>query len=310
MELLNIFVPFLLFIAVGYGLVYQNILGYDGEKALESIVHWVALPLLLFKTGLIFDFDLLVEMAFPAAVVGSQLLTFALIIMVASWLFPGQITHLTLHAGNAVTSSTLLYGVPLVYLLFGEKGLSALMIINVLMQIPMVFMGTFVAEQDVKAKFWTAPFTAFFQAFINPYWLFFGVGLGLNYFNLTIPSYITDITEIGASMAVGLCLLALGSHLVIPKILSDAGEVGWIVIAKLILHPLCAWFVVSYILNMDPMLSAMVVITAALPVGGNMLRLSQAYETFILRSETSTWMSIVLSIFTIVPIVTYYLPVL
>ena len=310
MELLNVFVPFLLFIVVGFALVRAGILGYDGEKALESIVYWVALPLLLFKTGLVFDFDLFVEMAFPAAVVGSQLLTFAVIIMVASWLFPGQITHLTLHAGNAVTSSTLLYGVPLVYLLFGEKGLAALMIINVLMQIPMIFISTFIAEQEVKSRLWTAPFIAFSQAFMHPYWLFFGVGLALNYFNLYVPPYITDITEIGASMAVGLCLLALGSHLVIPKILSDAGEVGWIVISKLILHPLCAWFVVSYILNMDPMLSAMVVITAALPIGGSMLRLSKAYETFILRSETATWMSILLSIFTIIPIVNYYLPVL
>ena len=310
MELLNIFVPFLLFVAAGFALVRAGVLGYGGEQALESIVYWVALPLLLFKTGLVFDFDLFVEMAFPAAVVGAQLLTFATIIIIASWLFPGQITHLTLHAGNAVTSSTLLYGVPLVYLLFGEKGLAALMIINVLMQTPMVFISTFVAEQDVKSRIWTAPFIALFQALIHPYWALFGVGLALNYFNIHIPPYVTDITQIGAGMAVGLCLLCLGSHLMVPKILSDASEVGWIVIAKLILHPLCAWVVVSYILNMDPMLSAMVVITAALPIGGSMLRLSQAYETYILRSETATWMSIALSIFTIIPIVTYYLPVL
>ena len=54
MELLNIFVPFLLFVGVGYVLVYKGALGYGGEQALQSIVYWVALPLLLFKTGLVF----------------------------------------------------------------------------------------------------------------------------------------------------------------------------------------------------------------------------------------------------------------
>lgn len=306
-DLINVLLPFFLFVGAGYLLIRMGGLDYSGERTMGSIVHWVALPLLFLKTGVLFDFDVLVDTTFPTAIVGSQFLTFAFVILVATWFFPGKITHLTLHSAGAVGSNTLSFGVPLLYLLFGQDIMPALIIAILLMQTPIVFLTAWVGEQEIHHRTWSAPLWALWQSIANPYWAMLLVGVILNHFNTPIPVALTDIMDIGANMAVGLCLLYLGTQIVVPQTLSSAGEVGWIVLAKLILYPLCAWGVVTYVITMDPMLSALVVLTSAMPMGGVIMHLPQSYETFQLQAKTTAWMSLILSLVTMPPIIYYYI---
>lgn len=307
LDLANALLPFFLLITTGYILTRTGGINPNDEKTINTIVYWIALPLLFFKTGVIFDLDLLIDTAFPMSILGAQFLTFSFIILVATWFFPGKITHLALHTIHAVGSNTLSYGVPLLYLLFGEDILPPLVIAILLMQIPVIFLGALVAEHEVRQRLWTAPFLAFFHAILNPFWVMFAIGLLFNIFNVPMPNAVTHIMDIGSNMAVGLCLLFIGTQLMIPPTLSSAGEVGWIVLAKLIIHPLCAWIIVTYVLSMDPILSALVVITASLPVGNVFLQLSQKYGAFLLRSETASWVSLLLSFVTVPPIIYYYI---
>ena len=76
-------------------------------------------------------------------------------------------------------------------------------------------------------------------------------------------------------------------------------EIGWLVCAKLLLHPLITWWFAFYLFDLDPLFATVAVIQAALPSGVPVFVLAQHYGTFITRSSATIAISTALSVLTV-----------
>ena len=80
---------------------------------------------------------------------------------------------------------------------------------------------------------------------------------------------------------------------------SSTTEVGWLVFAKLIVHPLITWWLAYHVFELEGILPAIAVIQAALPSGVPVFVLAQQYKTFVPQSSAAIAWSTALSVLTL-----------
>jgi malonate transporter len=76
-------------------------------------------------------------------------------------------------------------------------------------------------------------------------------------------------------------------------------EIGWLVGAKLVLHPLITWWLAFHVFELSPLFATVAVVQASLPSGVPVFVLAQQYGVFISRSSAAIAISTALSVLTV-----------
>ena len=76
-------------------------------------------------------------------------------------------------------------------------------------------------------------------------------------------------------------------------------QLGYIVPAKLVLHPALMYLALSWMGDFDPIWVFTAVLLAALPTATNVFVLAQQYDTWVQRASASILVSTVLSVLTV-----------
>ncbi|MDH3412900.1 MAG: AEC family transporter, partial [Gammaproteobacteria bacterium] len=74
---------------------------------------------------------------------------------------------------------------------------------------------------------------------------------------------------------------------------------GVMTVAKLIVHPLVTWVLVTRVFEMDHLWAVVTVVVAALPTGATCFVLAQRYGVFVARTSSVTLASTLLSVITV-----------
>jgi hypothetical protein len=77
------------------------------------------------------------------------------------------------------------------------------------------------------------------------------------------------------------------------------GEVPWLVVIKLVLHPLLVWVLLSVLGDFDPMWVYAAVIMAALPPALNIFVISTQYDVGVERASACVLLGTVVSMVTL-----------
>ncbi|MNT02042.1 Membrane transport protein [compost metagenome] len=85
-------------------------------------------------------------------------------------------------------------------------------------------------------------------------------------------------------------------------------EISYIVPAKLILHPLAVWLVLSSLGRFEPVWIYSAVLLAALPTATNVFVIGQQYHVWQERASATILISTVLSVFTLTGVVYFIQP--
>jgi predicted permease len=124
-------------------------------------------------------------------------------------------------------------------------------------------------------------------------------GLAVSAVGLTVPVFIATFCDLLAA-AVGPCaLFAMGLFMVGRSFTAGLGEIGWIVLLKLIVQPAVTWWLAFRVLDMAPVWAASAVILAALPTGALVFVLAQQYNLYVQRSTAAIMISTVVSLATL-----------
>jgi len=94
-------------------------------------------------------------------------------------------------------------------------------------------------------------------------------------------------------------LFTLGAPLSQFKIGGRKAEIGIIILLKLVVHPSLAWLFAAHVFALDPLLTGIVVLAAAMPTGVNTFILAQHYGVGLQRGSSATLAGTSLSAITV-----------
>lgn len=281
----NIIAPVFALILVGYGVARTPKWNPDATRDFNNFVFYVALPTLLFgklASGKAFDG---VEPLIAAAYFGGSLIAMALIIVFSRIVFrlPGD--ELALLGMGAGFSNTVLLGLPLIVLTFGDIAvgpITTLIAFNTLLILPITTLLIEIAHgrsnQKKLVSIALAPVTALAR---NPIliaivsgalWSFTGIGLAV-----PVERFIDLI-----SGAAGPCaLFVLGASLAEYKLAGRPGETATLIGFKLVVHPVLVWLLCTQVFGLDALSTGIATMMAAIPVGATVFVVAQQYRTFV-----------------------------
>lgn len=305
--LLDVVFPVFAIILAGWLAGRFRLLGQDSTAALNGFVYFIALPALFVSTTAAAPVDAVLDWRLLAVVGGGYVLTAIPMAILARVFFSKRIGEVGLHAGAAVFANTGYMGIPLTLAAFGTAAVNP-MIATVLANLFLV-LGFAAAVLEIDKTGSTGPrvvLVAIQGIARSPLLAACLLGMAISAVGLTIPGPAQNFLDLLGSAAGPCALFAMGLFLVGQSVRRGAVEVGWISIAKLILHPLATWLIARYVLPLDPLEEAVAVLMAALPTGGLIFVLAQRYEVYVQRATAAILVSTVASVVTVTLVIQYY----
>ena len=306
----NVALPVFGIILAGYLAGRAGLLGDESSKALNGFVYYVALPALIFISMARVPVAEVLDWSFIGAFFGAQLLTFAFAVAVARIAFPGSFAELSLHGIASVFSNTGYMGLPLMLIAFGEAGALPGIISTVINGSVNIGIGIALVELDRSRSQGLLQILADVGSGVgkSPLVLAMVAGLAASWAGVALPEPAVRFFELLGAAAPPSALFAIGLFLVGQSITRGIGEVSWLTFLKLIVNPLAAWLLATFVFEMDAMWVAATVILSATPVGSTLFVLAQRYDVYVQRTAGVILLSTVLSVATVSAVMVYCLP--
>lgn len=279
--------PVFLLILVGVVAARGGLLGEQAVKALSDAAFLVFLPALLFGAIARVEFGHLSPGA-AFAYYGAGLPLFAAVLAVQ--LRRGRdAPAAVMHALGAVFANTVMLGIPVVKLAYGETGLALLLTIVAIHALVFLTLGAVVVEFGAALgagrshRGWRSLAGALLPviraSLLHPVVLPILAGLAWSASGATLPRPVDATLAMLGGAAPPLCLVLLGASLAQFGVRKALPTAAGLAALKSVVHPLAVWLVGRFVLGLDPLPMAVATMTAAMPIGANVYLFAQRYES-------------------------------
>lgn len=299
--LLNVSLPVFGLIFCGYLSAKFRILGPQSSEALNSFVYYFALPALLFIFVARAPVERIFYLPFLSAWGGGLAITFIVMLIVARFVYRDGLGVMTLRAMNSIFANTGYMGIPLVMTAYGEA--AALPAIMATVTMSVVFVPLIIILLEIEKRGDTEPSAivrGVAEALVkNPIVIPVAAGVTVSMSEIFIPNPVGSFADLLGNAAGPCALFAMGMFAAGQSLRSGLGETSVMTGAKLIVHPLVTWVLVTQVFEMDHLWAVVTVIVAALPTGATCFVLAQRYGVFVARTSSVTLASTLLSVVTV-----------
>jgi predicted permease len=309
--LIDVSIPVFGIILAGYLAGRFRLLGQDSTAALNGFVYFIALPALFLSSTSQAPVAEVLDWRLLAVVGGGYIATAIPIAIVARLLFSRRIGEIGLHSAASVFANTGYMGIPLVLTAFGEVATNA-MIATVLANL-FIVLGIASAVMEIDRTGSTGPRIVLDAArglVSSPLLVACVIGMAMSGIGLSFPVPALKFLDLLGTAAAPCALFAMGLFLVGQSVRRGAGEVGWLTVVKLIVHPLVTWLFAKYVIPLPALEEAVAVLMAALPTGGLIFVLAQRYGVYVQRATAAILVTTIFSIVTVSLIIQYYVDLL
>ena len=280
--LLTALAPVILLVAVGWFAGRRGWIGAGSVRDLSNLVFYVMAPAMLFRalaTSHLGDFDLRSIGAYFAAAI---LLFFGVVFT------RGRDRRATVLGLAAVFSNTLMIGLPLVTLAFGQAGSVLLMALISLHAIVLLVLATLVLEfmvireqaragQPSPRNVAQTVLLVLRNAIIHPIPLPIIAGMLYSLTGWGLAPLVDQTLALVGSAFAPLALLLVGVTLAHNPVGAQLREALGLSVLKCFVHPLLM-FAIGWALGLRGMALGVMTVTAALPMGANVFLFSQRYQ--------------------------------
>ena len=281
--ILNIIAPVFALILVGYAVARTPKWTPDATRYFNNFVFYVALPTLLFgklASGEAFDG---VEPLIVAAYFGGGLISMILLMVFSRLVFDLSGEERALMGISAGFSNTVLLGLPLIVLTFGDASLgpiTTMIAFNTLILLPTTIILVEIArgrrDQQSIAKIALAPLASMIR---NPILIAIVAGAAWSFTGLALP--LERFIDLLSGAAGPCALFVLGASLAEYKLAGQPAETASMTIAKLIVHPVLVWLLCTEVFVLDTLTTNVATMMAAVPVGATVFTVAQQYRVFV-----------------------------
>jgi len=284
-------------IAIGFGMAKMRWVRQTSIVDLSNLVFYVLTPALLFRTMMnvkLADLDY--------APIGVYFLAVALV-FTATILLQGLTTLASARALAHTFSNTVMIGIPLVSLVYGEKGLISFLTLISVHALVLMTAGTIVFElaaarqarrDGMSQNMGRTLLIAVKNSILHPVPIPIIVGVIYAQTGLPMPSMVDKPLELMGQALGPMSLLLVGVTLAYSKLKGNLMPALRIAVVKTIVHPAvfigCAW-----LLGLRGLPMATMALAAALPVGANVFLFTQRYKVAEDEVSASIFASTVLA---------------
>ncbi len=295
----SIIAPLCGIVLVGFLAGYFRLLSSDGSAHLSRFVFNIALPALVFEKLRNIPVVEFFDWQFIGALGGGMLAVMLLSFTVARIVFSHDLTAMALHGLTAMFSSTAYIGLPLILIVFGDTALAPGIIGAVITGIVFMPIAIFIAEFDRGKGQGRLSFRPLSAALTKPVIIATALGLVFSGLELDAPKAVVQICELLGKAFVPCALFAAGLFVSDGVSRMFSAEIGWLLLAKLVLHPLITWVLAFHVFQLEGPLPVIAVLQAALPAGVPVFVMAQQYAVFEQRSNTVIVLSTAISMVTL-----------
>ncbi len=259
-----------------------------GVGALNDFVFYLATPALLFAavTGAeSLDFASVVISYFSMT-----LLLFALSVPLAMWALKASIPEASVFGLNVTYGNTVMIGIPLIAMAFGQEGLAnliGLIAFHATLLLPVATILMEIGANRSEASIIRTLRATFMALLRNPVVMGIFVGLMWRWAGIPVPSVLKHFTEMLGASSPPMALLCLGASLHGFARMAEAKEAALAGVLKMFVMPAMVAAMAGPVMGLRGVPFAVVVITAALPTGANAFVLARRYATLAERSATT-----------------------
>ena len=214
-----------------------------------------------------------------------------------------------INAFSSSFSNTVLLGIPIILLTFGDRAVLPLFIIIGTHGIIMVPLFTIMLEmgKSGRAPIKTVIVRTSYGLFTNPLIIGLLSGLACNLFEITLWKPLDEMAKLLANSVTSCALFALGATLASFRKNIPWQEVPMIVILKTILHPVVVWGLATLVFRVKEVIWIQVlVLLAAQPTGVNPFLFASRYNVGQLVSSGAAFISTIFSIFTLSVLLAFF----
>ena len=218
-------------------------------------------------------------------------------------------SHQVINAFSSSFSNTVLLGIPIILLTFGDRAVLPLFIIIGTHGIIMVPLFTIMLEmgKSGRAPIKTVIVRTSYGLITNPLIIGLLSGLACNLFEITLWKPLDEMAKLLANSVTSCALFALGATLASFRKNIPWQEVPMIVILKTILHPVVVWGLATLVFRVKEVIWIQVlVLLAAQPTGVNPFLFASRYNVGQLVSSGSAFISTIVSIFTLSALLAFF----
>ena len=298
-SVLNIILPVFGVILAGVLSRRFGLLGAESAEALNKFVFFIALPPLLFISCAsvplqdIFNWPFLATYSFGLALTLFVGLTGARVLFNHD-----QLPVLTIHGMALIFSNTVYLGIPLLVLAYGPEGATPGVIITLLTNLVFLTLSAVLIEGS-RMDSGRSKFTLLTSSFKNPLIVAPILGVLFSWSGLLLYLPLERFLELLAQGAGPTALFAMGMSLYGFSFTAGVREISWIVVIKLLLHPILTWLVGRYLFNLDDFWLECAVILSALPAGALVFVVAQRYNVYVQRAAASVVVTTAISVVTL-----------
>ncbi|MEM7564928.1 MAG: AEC family transporter [Pseudomonadota bacterium] len=296
---LNIILPVFAILVAGFIAGRARILPETSSQVLSQFVFYVSLPALIFVSLSRVSPAEFFNWSYIAVIGGGMLAMFIIGCVIARSAFSNEVTPMAMHGLAAMYSSTAYIGLPLVLTIFGEAALVPGIIGAIITGAVFAPLAIVIAEFDSRASEKRHFSRSLLMIFTRPPVLATVAGLLVSAIGFSVPPAAVTFFEMLGGAFVPCALFAAGLFISACNLRGLGAEVGWLLLAKLILHPLITWWLAYEVFELEGILPAVAVVQAALPTGVPVFILAQQYRSFVVRSSSVIAISTALSVVTL-----------
>lgn len=295
----NIVAPLFGIMVIGFLTGHFRVLDKQASSYLSQFVFSIAMPALVFVKLRDIPVSEFFNWQFIGALGGGMLAILLIAFAVARFVYSHNLAATGLHGLTAMYSSTAYIGLPLLLIVFGDDALAPGVLGAVITGIVFLPIGIVLAEIErskTTGAFAVSQLTAVLR---TPVLLATVAGLTVSALGLTLSASVVTLCELLGSAFVPCALFAAGLFLSGSTSRIVTSEIGWLICAKMVLHPLITWWLAYHVFALEGILPAVAVLQAALPSGVPVFVLAQQYRTFEEQSNAAIIVSTALSIATL-----------
>lgn len=316
MTILNIILPVFAIIMTGYIAGRTNIVPKSGLKTLNNFVFYIALPALLFLSTATAPIEQLMHWPFIAANVGGIFASFFLAVLMSKFLFQRSTQACMIYGMNTSYGTTGYMGIPLVIAAFGSEAALPAALATLIHNIPVITFVLLVCEatqvlEHKGTSNWRQLLLKILKPIMtSPLTISVLLGISVAAIGMPLPQAILNFSQLLANASGATALFAIGLSLVGQFSLAknskqNIGEIGTIIMLKLLFQPFITLLFVVYVFHLDPLWAVVSVIMSALPVGAGVFVFAQKYEKLTTPTLIATFVSLLISIVTLSVIFMY-----
>ncbi|MBT6095242.1 MAG: AEC family transporter [Rhodospirillaceae bacterium] len=300
--LINIILPVFAIVGIGFASTRRGWISTAGAEGLGAFVFNFAIPAMLFKAMATRDMPDPIEWEFLIAYYGAGYIAWGIGMWVSKGWFSRDWATASVVGLSGGFANTVMLGLPLVHLAYGEAGLLPVFLIISFHSWQLFFVVTVMVEAarggtgGRRGRISALLFDVVRGLVTNPVIMGLVAGVAWKMTGFGLPGPVDRFLGLLGAAAIPCSLFVLGASLARYEIAGALPQAGVVTFLKLVLHPLAAYVIGAHVFDLAPMWLSTVVIVAATPVGINVYMFGLRYDTGAATVATSILLSTLLSV--------------